>query len=94
MGNYIIEESTREEYGLVDNGIVEYNLSKVPFTQEPSFIPINRVKKNISLLIRLPPALYKPNTPPYFTKSFDMIKIIENKTYNYSLPSVIDDEND
>jgi GNAT superfamily N-acetyltransferase len=48
MGNYIIEESTREEYGLVDNGIVEYNLSKVPFTQEPSFIPINRVIKGSS----------------------------------------------
>jgi len=45
MKNYVIEESTREEYNLVDNGIVEYNLSKVPFTQEPSFFPINRVIK-------------------------------------------------
>ena len=45
MKNYVIEESTREEYNLVDNGIVEYNLSKVPFTQEPSFVPINKVIK-------------------------------------------------
>jgi len=45
MKNYVIEESTREESGLIDNGIVEYNLSKVPFTQEPSFISINRVIK-------------------------------------------------
>jgi hypothetical protein len=29
MTNYVIEESTREEYALVDQGIVEYNLSKV-----------------------------------------------------------------
>lgn len=48
MTNYIIEESTREEYGLLDNGIVEYNLSKVPFTQEPSFISINRVIKDLN----------------------------------------------
>lgn len=45
MKNYVIEESTREEYNLVDKGIVEYNLSKVPFTQEPSFVPINKVIK-------------------------------------------------
>ena len=45
MKNYVIEESTREEAGIVDNGIVEYNLSKVPFTQEPAFISINRVIK-------------------------------------------------
>ncbi|GFP75404.1 GNAT family N-acetyltransferase [Clostridium fungisolvens] len=45
MANYVIEESTREECGLVDNGIVEYNRSKVTFTQEPSFISINRVIK-------------------------------------------------
>src|SRR5471030_1128302 len=48
MTNYIIEESTREEYGVVDNGIVEYNLSKVPFSQEPSFISINRVIKDLN----------------------------------------------
>lgn len=45
MRNFVIDESTREEAGLVDNGIVEYNLSKVPFTQEPSFISINKVIK-------------------------------------------------
>lgn len=45
MRNYVIEKSTREEYEVIDNGIVEYNLSKVPFTQEPSFISINRVIK-------------------------------------------------
>lgn len=48
MINYVIEESTREEWALVDDGIVEYNSSKVPFTQEPSFIPINRVIKGVN----------------------------------------------
>lgn len=47
MRNYVIEKSTREEYELIDDGIVEYNLSKVPFTQEPSFISINRVIKGL-----------------------------------------------
>ena len=46
MQAYIIEQSTRDEYDFIDNGIVEYNQSKVPFTQEPSFIPINRVIKD------------------------------------------------
>lgn len=45
MKSYVIEESTREESDLIDNGIVEYNSSKVPFTQEPSFISINRMIK-------------------------------------------------
>jgi GNAT superfamily N-acetyltransferase len=60
MKNYVIEESSREEYGLVDNGIVEYNLSKVPFTQEPSFISINRVIKgpNGDLLAGINSILY------------------------------------
>ncbi|MEG0775332.1 GNAT family N-acetyltransferase [Clostridium sp.] len=48
MTNYVIEKSTREECALVEDGIVEYNLSKAPFTQEPSFIPINRVIKGVS----------------------------------------------
>jgi GNAT superfamily N-acetyltransferase len=52
MKNYIIEKSTREEYNLVDNGIVEYNASKVPFTQEPPFLSINRVIKGIDGDIR------------------------------------------
>lgn len=47
MRSYVIEESTREEYEMVDNGIIEYNLSKVPFTQEPYFISINRVIKGL-----------------------------------------------
>lgn len=47
MKNYVIEESTREEQGLVDDGLVEYNLSKVAFTQEPSFISINKVIKGL-----------------------------------------------
>lgn len=45
MKNYVIEESTGEEYGLVNKGIVEYNLSKVPFTQEIPFDSINKVIK-------------------------------------------------
>jgi len=45
MKNFTIEKSTEEENGIVDNGIVEYNSVKVPFTQEPSFISINRVIK-------------------------------------------------
>lgn len=48
MINYIIEESTKDEYGLVDDGIVEFNLSKVPFTQEPPYISINRVIKDLN----------------------------------------------
>ncbi|RII34100.1 GNAT family N-acetyltransferase [Clostridium chromiireducens] len=48
MKIYLIEESTREEYDLVDNGIVEYNLSKVPFTKEHSSISINRVIKDLN----------------------------------------------
>ncbi|SFA97207.1 GNAT family N-acetyltransferase [Clostridium frigidicarnis] len=46
MRDYIIEKSKSEECNLVDNGIVEYNLSKVPFTQEKPFISINRVIKD------------------------------------------------
>ena len=46
METYIIEESSREDYDLVDSGIVEYNLSKVTFTQEQPFISINRVIKD------------------------------------------------
>lgn len=46
MKNDLILESSREECEIVDNGIVEYNASKVPFTQEPSFVPINRIIKD------------------------------------------------
>ncbi|MEG2288419.1 MAG: GNAT family N-acetyltransferase [Clostridium sp.] len=45
MENFIINESTREEVGLVENEIDKYNSSRVPFTQEPSFSPINKVIK-------------------------------------------------
>lgn len=46
MKDYIIEKSKKEECDLVDKGIVEYNLSKVPFPQEKAFIPLNRVIKD------------------------------------------------
>ena len=45
MKKYTIEKSTTEESNLVDDKIIEYNLSKVPFTQEPYFEAINRVIK-------------------------------------------------
>jgi len=43
MKNYVIEESTREEAGFVNNELVKYNLSKVPLIQEKPFISINKV---------------------------------------------------
>jgi GNAT superfamily N-acetyltransferase len=46
MSKYNIEKATREELCIIDDGIVEYNSKKVPFTQEPAFIPINRVMKD------------------------------------------------
>lgn len=48
MKNHVIETSTGEEYDLVNKEIVKYNLSKVPFTQEPSFVAINRVIKDLN----------------------------------------------
>ncbi|MGB4590081.1 MAG: GNAT family N-acetyltransferase [Clostridiaceae bacterium] len=48
MKNYVIEECTSEESDFIVNGIVDYNSTKVPFTQEPSFISINRVIKGAS----------------------------------------------
>ena len=48
MKKYVMEKSTNEEYNLVDDRIVEYNLSKVPFTQEPYFELINRVIKDVN----------------------------------------------
>lgn len=44
--DYNIRECMREELGLIDNGIVEYNLSKVPLRQKEEFISINRVIEN------------------------------------------------
>lgn len=48
MKNYVIEESTKEGCQAVDDGIVKYNSSKVPFTQEPHFLSINRVIKSLN----------------------------------------------
>jgi ribosomal protein S18 acetylase RimI-like enzyme len=48
LKEYTIEKSAREDCAAVEDGIVKYNLSKVPFTQEPSFYPINRVIKDSS----------------------------------------------
>lgn len=45
MKNYVMDKSTNEEANIVNQGIVEYNSSKVPFTQEPAFISVNRVIK-------------------------------------------------
>ena len=42
----MIKKSTRAEYELVDEGIVGYKLSKVPFTSKPSFVNIYRAIKN------------------------------------------------
>ncbi len=60
MENFIISKSTREEAGLVENEIDKYNLSKVPFTQEPSFVSINRVikGKNGDILAGINSVLY------------------------------------
>lgn len=48
MQDYKILESTDEEIGFIDKGIVEFNFSQVPFTQKPAFIPINRIIKDIN----------------------------------------------
>lgn len=48
MKDYVINESTKEEFNFVDEGIVEYNRTKVPYTQDPAFIWINRVIKNLN----------------------------------------------
>lgn len=47
MNHYVIEESTIEGWNIVNNGIIEYNSSKVPYTQEPSFLQINRIIKGL-----------------------------------------------
>lgn len=43
MDYMVSEESSKKEAKLVLEGLVKYNLSKVPATQNQSFIPINRV---------------------------------------------------
>ncbi|MDP4146453.1 MAG: GNAT family N-acetyltransferase [Bacillota bacterium] len=45
MKSFVVEEGNGEEWNVVDNEIIAYNASKVPFTQEPSFNHINRVIK-------------------------------------------------
>lgn len=45
MDNYIIQESSSREAELIIDGIVKYNLFKVPLIQESPFIWINRVIK-------------------------------------------------
>ncbi|GAA0077005.1 GNAT family N-acetyltransferase [Clostridium sp. CTA-5] len=46
MNDYIIEESNESEAKLVIENLVNYNLSKVPQTQEQGFMWINRVIKD------------------------------------------------
>lgn len=46
MKEGVMERSTREDMMLIDEGIMAYNKGKVPFTQEPAFIPVNRVIRN------------------------------------------------
>lgn len=46
MRDFTIKESTGEEIGIVNRGIVEFNLSKVPPQQETTFIFVNRVIKS------------------------------------------------
>lgn len=48
MQDFIIRESSGEESELIVDGLVEYNLSKVPLKQEAAFIWINRVVKDIN----------------------------------------------
>lgn len=45
--SFIIEKSTNKEVGIIDDGIVEYNSKKVPFTQDPVFEGINRTVKDL-----------------------------------------------
>src|SRR5699024_4305916 len=46
MIKYTIEKGTREDMDYIDDEIIKYNSKKVPFTQEPSFIAVNRVIKD------------------------------------------------
>jgi len=47
MSSEKITVSTLEEYDFVDDMIIEYNHEQVPFTQDPPFIHVNRVIKNV-----------------------------------------------
>lgn len=46
MKNFVIETATREACQFLDDQIVNYNAMKVPFTQDPEFIPINKMATN------------------------------------------------
>lgn len=46
MKDFKILNASKQECGFIDDQLVNYNMSKVPFTQEPSFIAINRVIKD------------------------------------------------
>jgi len=46
MNDFKILNASNEECGFIDDQIVKYNISKVPFTQEPSFMGLNKVIKN------------------------------------------------
>jgi len=46
MINKKITNATKEETEMIADNIVKYNVSKVPFTQEPEFFEISKVIKN------------------------------------------------
>ncbi|MCL2573987.1 MAG: GNAT family N-acetyltransferase [Defluviitaleaceae bacterium] len=46
MNKIEIHDTTKEEQGHIIRGIIDYNNSKVPFTQEPTFVSINRCIKD------------------------------------------------
>lgn len=46
MNDYIITNASKEDTHYIDDQIIKYNHSQVPFTQTPSFIGINKVVKN------------------------------------------------
>jgi ribosomal protein S18 acetylase RimI-like enzyme len=46
MIKYTIEKGTKEDINYIDGQIIRYNSEIVPFTQEPVFIPINRIIKD------------------------------------------------
>lgn len=43
MNSEHIMTSRKEDYDFIDDRIIEYNHEQIPFTQEPAFIPLNRI---------------------------------------------------
>ena len=43
MNSEHIMTSRKEDYDFIDDRIIEYNREQIPFTQEPAFIPLNRI---------------------------------------------------